>query len=333
LKRFDLFEQIINGQKGKVFYVYQAKIKTHLHVSFTAKTVLHHFYKKMGLLSNLEIGVAEFDQRIYMTSDEKAVVALLLDADHKIASLILHFFIHYKDVEFSIKDKMIEITVVSKKMKEESLAILAELRKMINQSSPKFAFKPDDRKTYQKMLIVEIILGLLLSQAIAGFILFFEIFYAHFDLSEILIRAIPLYFGLSVFSIALVKLVLKSSSLIAEILTEITFLVFILYPFLAISTISDINIYFDESSAKSTEMKLIDKSRGAAEFFYLPNPKDPNDTEKFEVLKKTWYEADVGDTILVWQKAGYLNIPYITDFEVKKVKDEAQEQKSLKEKK
>jgi hypothetical protein len=65
-------------------------------------------------------------------------------------------------------------------------------------------------------------------------------------------------------------------------------------------------------------VKLINKSRGAAEFFYLGHPDDPNEIVKFKVFRKTWYEAKVGDTILVWQKAGYLNIPYIKDFEVKK---------------
>jgi hypothetical protein len=202
----------------------------------------------------------------------------------------------------------------------EDLTLISEMKNMIKQKEQSFDMTANDAQKQKLLFIVEMIFVLMISQGLAGFIGVFGIYDYYFSISSLLPYSFILYLSLVLFSILLIKLFLKSSSLIYDVLSTLTALILFFYPLVAITTIADINIYFDKSIAKSTEAKVLKKGQAYKNSRYinisLPERKD--EVFKQSIPRSEWEKLSEGDQVIVWQKDGYLNIPYFSKLDTKK---------------
>ncbi len=312
--------EVIKGEfesDKKTHYLYVTRLNSSISVSFKEEIWLEKLFKSVKLLSEQTIGLADFDDHIFIVSDDREVKELLMASEYKLANMILHFFKKCPQANLNIKENMMTLdTLVT--LDEEEISMFEDLRILIDQKMGKRE-SPSFKEKYSKILALEFVFNLIFAQGMVGIFDIYNHLFGYIDLHNLFIFSFILYLFFVVLSGILIRVFLQNSSLISYLLFEFLLYVFVFYPIAAISIVSDMNIYLDQSKAVDSEyiLKNKHKSRRGHYYMYVAKPEAQDDESQITVPYQLWKNTPLETELIIWEKNGFFHIPYVHHVEVK----------------
>ena len=300
---------------------------------YTLKTErkLDRFFKFLRLSNEHQIGKTQFDNLVYIASDNPSFLNTLSDHE-ELSNCIIHVFeaaekhgVILKELRHRYGKLWVQLKVKNNLKDEEAwrkisadiIPLLHRINALLEELPSKSLNKWKDPFTLKAAIILGLSLGLAFNGVFHLFRLFIWVDIPFIiDVSDLVKDA--LLYG-SIFTLILMLLtiyLLKRSSRTHLVLIE---LITIGY-FGAISTayyeLRDINMGLDKSKATPYKVEVHSKRyssgrRSSSHFLTLDDWNNTNETKEIEVSSRLYKRTQVNNFVIVNQKQGYLGYKWV----------------------
>lgn len=299
--------------------------------AFKKEHSVDNFFKKIGLSNEYQTGNLEFDNNIYIISDDNYLHSQL-SSNEKIINIILQIFslngtynCKIKEIRNNSGQLWIEFKTIEKFNKNIIPTISSKFVPLLSQLSKELINTTNNDVKVQLrdpfIIKASIILATSSGLAINGFYHLIGLYYVNLpftiDTEQLLIDSILVGSGIIFILISFALFFLKRSSRTHLILIELLLIGY----FGAISTsyveLRNLNIELSQSTSDIYKTKVIDKTisknRKSSDTYYLhvKNWNNSNEIVKIKVSLSTYDKFSKNQYINIYQKNGYLNYRWI----------------------
>ncbi len=318
-----------SGLKGKVLKIGIAAPEGY-NFSLKKEASIDKFFKKIGISAEYQTGDSEFDNEIYIASDDSHLHKQLTHNKALLSFLKTQFKTQtsdgsVKEITGSPGFLMLQLNVPNHidgtnivEIARKYVPILYELSRLLS-STPSPATKKDPF-----IFKAIIILGISSALAINGMVQFFRISYDEIPFTidrwnlfyDSILAGSVITLILAITAIAL----LKRSARAHLVLIEIFFIGFLGSISTSYAGLRDANMEFDASNTQEYQVKVLDKwtSRSRRSTSYFIKTKDwtgEDPMRKTSISSDFFKTIDKGTELKVTQKTGYLNYRWIESIE------------------
>ena len=303
--------------------------------SLKHENFVDRFFKSVGLSNEHQIGNREFDDLVYVVSDNSELL-WQISSRPKIADSVVRLFKAGKDLNLVVKEVRHNSGRLWVKLKTnsgfdertivEKSAVLARILKEIADEIEQIPQASVSGWKDPFVLKAAIILAVSTGLAVNGCVHLVRLFYTKMpftvDTDRLLADAVFLGVGIVFVLIFSTLIVLGRSARTHLVLIELLLIGTFGAVSTAFSELRDMNIELDKSIAVAYEVNVVDKkiskTRKSRNYYvYLNDWNESGDQKKTRVSRVLYDKAMVGDIFIVKQKAGYLNYRWVESLEAK----------------
>jgi hypothetical protein len=303
--------------------------------AFKKETSIDRFFKFIGLSNEHQIGNMEFDDLVYVVSDNLQLHRQV-SSNTKIADAVIKIF--KSDEKYSCKVKEIRnnsgriwVRCKTNKSFDEGNVLdqsseIAGLLNIIANEIEQIPQLSNSRWRDPFVIKAAIILALSTGLAINGLVHLMRLIWTNvpftIDSNQLFIDS--LYWGIGlIFSYIIISvMVLGRSARTHLVMIELLLIGTFGSVATSFAELRDINIELDESVAEEYQVKALDKriNRGRRKKYYYLYLSDWNKEEKWKKVKVSrgmYHAVSIGDDVVITQKRGYLNYRWVESLERK----------------
>ncbi|MEO0367091.1 MAG: hypothetical protein AAF265_16555 [Pseudomonadota bacterium] len=293
-------------------------------------------FRAIGVSKEYQTGNVGFDERIYIGSDNANVHSLIGKNSH-VATALVNLF-EYKGehearvvevinrggqlwVEFKLPNAFEETHL--REFAKSPVRFLRDVSTAISQSTTQALYPSKDRFVVKAIMLLSVSTGLALNGI-------FQFMRNIWDKDTFVIDSGPLVFdgaricvGIAIGLIIVALLILRRSSRTHIILIELSIVGLFGAFATSVATLTEINETFDQSDRERFEVKVVEKKisrsggRSSRRTYRVRTQDWTNErsTRRFQVSSRFFEDVEVGDTLVITQRSGYLGYRWVEGYE------------------